>query len=372
MHVGLFVNTPAHAHLYREVVHELRRRGHEATIFARDDSCTLDILDYHEIAYHMYGQRTGGRSHLAKALPGQLRTIKRLVRQIDLDLVIGMGVYSTYAGAIADIPAIALLDSEPLALKQRVTAPIVDAFLTPASFRRDLGSKHYLFRGFKETAYLHPEVFRPIDDIQARLDIDASEPFTLVRFNAFNGHHDVGKTGFTAGQKQRLLELLADHGTVLVSDEGDGGPPQIPGVRAFDAHPALIHDALSGADLLIADTQTMVTEAGLLGTPAIRSNSFVGPDDMGNFGTLEDAGLVHNLEQFSDVVDLADRLLSDPDTDERYQRRREAFIQGQCNLTALIVDLIEDAGKRGQVRAAVDAHAELSPARARIAELSAD
>ena len=39
--------------------------------------------------------------------------------------------------------------------------------------------------------------------------------------------------------------------------------------------------------MVVADTQTIVTEAAVLGTPAIRYNSFAGENDMGNFVELE-------------------------------------------------------------------------------------
>ena len=365
MEVGTFVNTPAHAHLYREFVNTLERRGHHATVFARDDSCTLDILDFHDISYHIYGERSGGRTALAKALPGHLRTIARLLQTVELDLVFGMGVYSTYAGGIAGVPAIAVMDSEPMAFKQRLTAPLVTAFLTPESFRRNLGRKHYTFRGFKETAYLHPDVYRPAGDIRRALDLDADDRFSVVRFNAFHGHHDVGVTGFSTRQKRALLERLAEHGIVFVSDEHGDSYPERDRIRAFDAHPALIHDALAEADILIADTQTMVTEAALLGTPAIRSNSFVGPSDMGNFGTLERAGLVYNLRAFDAVMERIDALLADPTTRSEWAIRREGFLAEQCNLTAILAELVEDAATHGSVRDAIDRCDHLTPAATR-------
>ena len=47
----------------------------------------------------------------------------------------------------------------------------------------------------------------------------------------------------------------------------------------------------------------MATEAALLGTPAIRSNSFVGPNDMTNFIVLEKQyNLLHNIRDYEGVV----------------------------------------------------------------------
>ena len=53
----------------------------------------------------------------------------------------------------------------------------------------------------------------------------------------------------------------------------------------------------------MGDSQTMATEAALLGTPAIRSNSFVGENDMTNFKVLENNyGLLRNVRNYNDVL----------------------------------------------------------------------
>ncbi len=361
MDVGIFTNTPAHAHLYRACIEELEARDHDVTVFARDDGPTLALLDYHDIPYRVYGTRDTTTYGLVRELPGHLYTIAGHVRDTDLDLVLGMGVYSTFAALLARCDAITIMDSEPMATIQRLGSPIVSAYLTPSSFRRDLGPKHYVFDGFKETAYLHPDVFERDRSIRADLDLEPEEPFVLARFNAFNGHHDVGKRGFSQDEKRTLLASLSEDATVLVSDEsGQLSYADLP-ARPYDAHPARIHDALAEAELLIADTQTMVTEAALLGTPAIRSNSFVGDADMGNFRDLADAGLVYNLDAFEAVVDTAKTLLGDPTTQSEWAHKRERFLSDKCNLTAVLVDLVERYGSAGSVNDAVRAQTSLRP-----------
>lgn len=361
MDVGIFTNTPAHVHLYRNAIAELESRGHGVTVFARDDGPTLDLLDDYEIPYRVYGDRDLTAWGLFREFPKHLWAIARIVREIDLDLVLGMGVYSTYAAVLARCEAITVMDSEPMATIQRLTTPVVSAFLTPASFRRGLGRKHYVFDGFKETAYLHPAVFDPDPAVRDGLGVAVDERFVLVRFNAFNGHHDVGQRGFTRAEKRELIETLAEQATVIVSDESEQLDLEDLPARPYSAHPARIHDALAEADLLIADTQTMVTEAALLGTPAIRSNTFVGNGDMGNFRTLEGAGLVINLDDFDDVRSTARRLLEDRGTASAWAEKRADFLDDQCNVTAVLVGLVEDVGRTGSVPDAVDRQGALRP-----------
>jgi predicted glycosyltransferase len=347
MKFTFLTNTPAHVHLYKHAVRRLRERGHEVLVLARDYGCTTALLDYYDLPHEVYGSCGTAKSSLFLQLPGHYWNVFRAVRRFDPDLLFGMGGYAAHAGFVTRTPVVLILDSEPTSLDHLVSRPFARAILTPHAFRKDLGANHYEFTGFKETAYLHPDVFEPSGNVRERLGVGPDEPYVLARFNAFGSHHDIGEGGFSPAQRREFVERLAADATVFVSDEGgDFDFEDSPG-RPFDLHPALLHDALAAADLLVADSQTTVTEAALLGTPAIRSNSWVGDDDMGNFRELEAQGLVHNIAAFDEVLDTALDLLTDPDANERWQRRRTEYLAEQVNLTDLIVDVAEALGDVG-------------------------
>jgi len=340
----VFTNTPAHVHLYKNVVRELANRGHAVEILARDYGCTRALLEWYDLPHTVYGYCGTSKLSLFARLPGHYARILRRARQFDPDHIFGIGAYAAHAGAVTRTPVTLVLDSEPTGLDHRVSVPFARTILTPAAFRKDLGANHYVFEGFKESAYLHPAVFRSRGYVREHLGVGPEESYALVRFNAFGSHHDVGRGGFGDGQRRELVDRLADHATVFVSDEGsDFDVDHTPG-RPFDLHPALMHDALSEADLLVADSQTMVTEAALLGTPAIRSNAFVGEDDMGNFLALEEAGLIYNVGAFEEVLAKATDLLEAEGTKSTWRARREAYVEGTVNLTPLLVDVALEEG----------------------------
>lgn len=335
----IFTNTPAHVHLYKNTVRRLRDRGHTVEILAREYGCTTTLLEEYDLPYTVYGRCGTTKASLFSRLPGHYTRILRRALEFDPDRIFGIGSYSAHAGAVTRTPTFLVIDSEPTGLDHRLSVPFASAILTPSAFRKDLGGNHYVFDGFKESAYLHPDVFSTRSDVRERLGVDDEEPYAIVRFNAFGSHHDVGKGGFSRDQRRELLDRLGDEVTVFVSDEGgDVDLSSLP-VRPFDLHPALLHDALEEADLLVADSQTMVTEAALLGTPAIRSNAFVGDDDMGNFVELERAGLVHNFADFEDVMARATELIATEGVQEAWSARRDAYVEDTVNLTALLVDL---------------------------------
>ena len=337
MRVLVFANTPAHVHVYKHVVRRLQRGGHDVLVAGRDYSVTASLLSYYDLPYELYGYCDTSKRSLFSNLPRHYLNIARLSRRFRPDLVFGMGSYSAHSSLVSGASVILLRDSEPDGLDYRLSRPFAEAVLTPATFRKDLGDGHYVFSGFKESAYLHPDVFSPDPGVRDHLGLGPREPFAVVRLNAFGSHHDVGERGFDAAERRRLIERLARDATVLVSDEaGDADLRGLP-ARPLDVHPARYHHVLDQATLVVADTQTTVTEAALLGTPAIRSNSFVGEDDMGNFLALEEAGLVRNVPTFEGVLATVDELLGDPGTARSWERRSDAFVEGTVNLTEVLV-----------------------------------
>lgn len=335
-----FTNTPAHVHMYRNAVRELSDADYDVLVLGRDYGCTLPLLDYFDLEYERYGKCETTKYSLFRELPFHYTNIFKQVRAFDPDLIFGYGAYSAHAGALSRTPVVTVFDSEPTKLDHVVSKPFTSVQLTPSAFEKDLGDKHYKFNGFKETAYLHPDVFEPSPaEIRDELRIDADEPYVIVRFNAFGSHHDVGESGFSPGEKRELIGLLNEHATVFVSDEGDQLDFEQVDAQPFDLHPAKMHDALASASLLVADTQTMVTEAALLGTPAIRSNSFVGDSDMGNFKELEANGLLHNEKTLDGVLERVEAILTDASAQQRWQRRRDEYLADKVNLTELLVEI---------------------------------
>jgi len=339
----VFTNTPAHVHLYRNAVTELCDRGHDVLVLARDYGCTVDLLEYYGLPHEVYGRCETTKFSLVRRLPGHYARIVRAARSFDPDLIFGMGAYAAHAGAVTRTRTVLVLDSEPTSVDHLISRPFADALVTPAAFRKDLGANHFVFAGFKETAYLHPEVVETDPGIRDALGV-GDDPYVICRFNAFGSHHDVGQSGFSPTERERLIDALAESATVLVSDEGGEMDFDSLPARPFDVHPALMHDALAAAALVVADTQTIATEAALLGTPTIRSNSFVGDDDMGNFVELGEAGLLENVRDTDAVLDRATEILADPTAGARWQRRRAEYLAGTENLSALLVAVATDPG----------------------------
>ncbi|ELY48939.1 DUF354 domain-containing protein [Natronolimnohabitans innermongolicus] len=346
MKILVFANTPAHVHLYRHVVDRLEAAGHDVLVLTREYACTTDLLDFFEMSYRVYGSHGTdrySRLRFGRELGGQVVTIAREARRFDPDVVFGRGPYAAYAGTLTRSPVVLVLDDEPGDFNHTVSRPFADCILSPEVTRRDLGDAHYTFEGFKECAYLHPDVFDPDPTVRDRLDVDADEPYAVVRFNALDALHDTDLEGFDPAQRRDLIERVSEHATVFVSDEsGRMSIDELP-AREYDLHPALIHDAMAEADLVVADTGTMINEAALLGTPAVR---YRGSDDYeyGEFRELEQAGLAEQFAEYDSLRRRVVDLLEADGVTDRWQQRRRAYVSELVNLADLLVEVAESRG----------------------------
>lgn len=344
-----FTNTPAHVHLYKHAARTLSDSGHDVLLLARDYGCTIDLLEYYGLPHVVYGSCETTKGSLLRELPRHYLRIALETRRFDPDLVFGIGAYAAHASALVRAPCVLIHDSEPTGLDHAISRPFARAILTPSAFTKQLGKKHYEFAGFKESAYLHPAVFDADPTVREDLGVGTDERYAILRFNAFGSHHDIGHTGFTPDDRRRLVDRLSEYVTVFVSDEGNTMTYEDVDARPFDLHPARLHDALSEASLLVADTQTIATEAALLGTPTIRSNSFVGENDMGNFRALAEAGLIRNVREFEAVLEEAVDLLEDEGTEAQWQRRRREYVESMVNLTDVIVEIAETEARLEEI-----------------------
>jgi len=346
MRILVFANTPAHVHLYRHAVDRLESAGHDVLVLTREYACTTDLLEFFGMPYRIYGEHdTSSYSKLrfAREVGGQFVTIAREARRFDPDVVFGRGPYAAYAGTLTRSPIVLVLDDEPGDFNHTVSRPFADTILSPAVTRRDLGDDHYTFEGVTECAYLLPEVFEADANVREFLGVDPDEPYVLVRFNALDALHDSDLEGFKPHQRRDLIERLSEHATVFVSDEGDEMDLRDLPAKAYELHPALIHDAMAEADLLVADTGTMVNEAALLGTPAFR---YRGTDDheYGEFQELERAGIAEQFDEYAAVRDRSLEIVTDDDAQRRWQRRRREYVADLVDLTDLLVEVAESRG----------------------------
>lgn len=343
MKILIDMGHPAHVHLFKNFIREMEKRGHEIKVTARDKDVTRQLLDAYHIPYEPVGTMKGGKINLLMEWIYRDFKILTIARKFKPDILMGvLNPAIVHAAKILGKKSIIFTDSEPEVVKYPIadlmTTPFADVILTLSSVRHDYGKKEVRVNSFKELAYLHPRWLTPDPSVLDSLGLKEGEDYVLLRFVAWGAYHDVDREGFDIKAKKALIEKIEPYARVFISSES-----KLPGEferYRIPIRPEQMHDFLSYAKLLICDSQTMTTEAAVLGTPAIRFNSFVGDRDMGNFVELEEKyELIFNYKDTNLAIEKAVELVRKTNLKEMWADKRKKLLHEKTDLTAFIIDL---------------------------------
>lgn len=354
MNIAIFINTPAQLHFYKNIWKKLREDGNKVYLLVRNYGETSPLMKEMNIDHFQYSSPPDSKWGKVVSLPLAIYRVRRYLKKKNVDLITGFGTYDVITSMIRMKPVIVFSDSEPRINKKTfsvqfsVLKPFTNLFITPTSFGQDMGKKHRKINSYKEMAYLHPRYYTPNNEIYTLLGIDENEKYILMRFNAFDALHDAGVYGFTNSMKVKMVKEFSKDYHVFISSE-KGVPEEIEN-HVMDVPKNRIHDVLYNAHLLITDTQTMTTEAALLGTPVVRCNSWVGDNDMGNFIELERKyNMIYNFRDEEEGFKKAKELLSGNGITDIYRKRREKIILDKVDIVDKYCDIIYQMVESGSV-----------------------
>lgn len=345
MRIVFFMSTPAQVNFYKNILKILNNDNHSTIILARDYGETLDLLNELGYKYYVFANPSRGINRIL-SFPFDLVNALKFIKGKKIDLITGFEAYSVYVSKILGTSNFIFTDSEPyvnllLGIQFFLYKPFTEAILTPETFLTNLGKKHLKIASLKELAYLHPNYFKPDKSVLELLGVDYSDSYAILRFNAFDAAHDLGVRGFTIDDKIELVRSLSKHLKVFISPEGR--LPKSLLKYTLKIPKSYIHSAIYFAKLLVTDTQTMATEAAVLGTPVIRSNRFVGRRDMGNFIELEKKyGLMLNIKNPKKAIKKAVEIAKDDNIKRIWKARRERLLREKIDITSFMVWFIEN------------------------------
>jgi predicted glycosyltransferase len=337
--IVFLIHTPGQVHLFKNAIVELKNRGHEIKLIVRDNGLTITLLDYYGFEYEIYLKTNRNKLFKLFQVPQVVFKEHFLAKKFKPGIIIGIGADESIAAFIGRKPCIIVNDSEPTLIQHLISRVLASAILTPSCFRKDLGRKQVRYAGYKELAYLHPDYFKPDVSIYNELGLSISDRYAVVRFNAFQAIHDIGKHGFTINEKIELVHQLEKYVKVFISTEGNL-PPEL---KTFElpVSPARIHQVLYYAQFFLSDTGTMNTESAILGTPSITCLS--NAKEFGNFIELEHKyGLIFAISEPSMAIAKAIELIQLPDLKEQWAKKRQKLLADKINVTKFMVNFIEN------------------------------
>lgn len=268
---------PAHYHNFKNCIRILRERGDQVLVVARGKDVLFDLIgteDWEVVKWP--ARQAGGKLSLVVNILQREAKLLNVVRKFRPHLMAGTDLGIAHVGKLLGIPSVVVNedDSHAIPLMAKYAFPYATKVLAPnCCDQSPANHKKIGYEGYHELAYLHPNYFSPDRSLLPAEMRDAKRYF-ILRFASLHAHHDDGRSGIDDILAFELLSLLEPFGKVFITSERelseDLEPYRIP------VHPAVIHHAMTFADLYIGDSQTMAAEAAVLGVPSIRFNDFVG------------------------------------------------------------------------------------------------
>lgn len=343
MNVLIDVGHPAHVHYFRFLAIELQDKGHNVFWTVKDIPVAKNLLDYYKFKYIVFPKKPD--SIIKKAIKQLQFDLKlwNICKQKKIKIAIGSSVSIAHVSHISAVKSIVFDDDDdeiqPLVTKY--LHPYTDTLITPSALKGRRKRKDTIYYpGYQELAYLHPNRFTPDPAVLNEVGVKQEDKFFIMRFNVFKAHHDVGINGLNLKQKKKLIEILKPHGKIFITTEREIEPElkeyQLP------ISPEKIHSLMAHAYVFLGDSQTMTTEAAILGTPALKCNSFAGKLSVHN--ELENYGLCYSFLpiDFEKLLVKLQELLAMPNLKEEWQSRRQKMLADKIDVTAFMVWFIEN------------------------------
>lgn len=361
MNILIDIAHPAHVHLLRNFYHEMSARGHKVIVTCKHIPTAMQLLDLFHIPYIYLGKK---KDNIFLKAFEQLKynfMLLRIAHREQCTIAIGTSVTLAHVGALSKlslfrkrINAILLDDDddevEPLYVKYG--HPFSDVVLSPADTPRK-SPKTLYYPAYHELAYLHPKRFVPdpsvLDDAGIGYEKDAQghvthvEPYFVMRFNAFKAHHDVGVVGLTIENKRQMVKMLSQIGKVFITTERNIDEEFLP--YQLKVSQDKVHSLLYYATMFVGDSQTMTSEAAVLGTPSIRCNTFVGrihylEEEEHRYNLTYGFRPEHSEAMFSRVEELL--AMGVMELKDEWAKRRMTLLQEKIDYTSFLVWFVEN------------------------------
>jgi predicted glycosyltransferase len=327
------------------VAEELKQHEHTVHFSVRDIPVAKRLMEYYGMTPWVdLGDKKDTLTGKAKTVLKQDLQLLRYVRNNHIDLGLSSGIVLSHVSKLTSMKAFVFDDdddaAEPLLVKYG--HPLSDVVFTPDCIRRKTPHAVY-YHGTHELAYLHPKRFLPDPAVLQQAGIQESERFFVMRFVAMKGHHDVGQQGLTLDQKEALVNLLKPHGRVIITSER-AIEPEFEQYR-LPVPPEDIHSLMAYSSMFVGDSQTMTSEAAVLGVPALKCNTFAGRLSVPNM-LEQQYGLCHAYtpEQFGDMYSNIEQLLAKDPTELKteWQAKRQKMLSEMIDPTEFFVNYIEN------------------------------
>ena len=292
MNILVQLSHPAHFHYYHYAILNWKQNGHNVIVAIKSKDVLEMLLKNANIPYINIEKKAhrGNKWGLLWDMLVRDWCLLKICLREHIHLLTGSSAEVAQIGWLLHLPVVCIGedDSTVIPAYVKMTLPFLGKDrmgLVPTVCERGRMEKNTVhYPSYCELGYLHPNHFTPSTSVVSGYGIDINQPYFIFRFASLKAHHDSGISGINTEIAQHLIDILAPHGTIYITSER----PLEPQFEKYRIHinPLDMHHVMAFASLYIGDSQTMAAEAGVLGTPFVRFNDFVGR--IGYLRELED------------------------------------------------------------------------------------
>ena len=339
------ISHPAHFHMFKYSMKELEKKGHEIIAVIRPK----DVLEQLCIDYGLNFIKIKSRPNkfgllgLGIALIDKDIQLLKIVKTHKPDLLLGSDGTLARVGTLKGIPSFEFNedDAEAIKLYAITSFPFYTYIVCPeVTSAWKWENKKIGFNSYHELAYLHPNQFTPDKKIVSKY-FDPDKTYFIIRFAKLTAHHDTGISGITTQIAEEIVRILKPHGTIYITSEREL-ESQFEEYR-IKINPLDMHHVMAFADIYIGDSQTMAAEAGVLGTPFVRFNDFVGR--LSYLNELENVyhlGFGHKTSDSDGMYSSIRSLLEIQNRPDIFKVRREKMLQEKIDYAKFQTWFIEN------------------------------
>jgi len=337
MNILIDIGHPGHVHLFRNLYHKLVDSGHYVSVTTRDIPIAIRLLDYYNIPYVNIGNKKDTLFGKAISVIKQDIKILRIVLSKKIDIGISSGLVLPHISKLTSMKSIVFDDDddEMEELFVKYGHSFADVVLSPSCIKRST-SKNIPYDGIHELAYLHPNYFRPDESVLERAGIQKGEAYFILRFVALKGHHDIGHKGISLEQKKRIIKTLLRKGKVFITAERE--IEDCLERYRIPVKPEEMHSFIYYSSMFLGDSQTMTSEAAVLGVPALKCNTFAGKLSVPN--VLEEKyDLCYSFlpSDFELFMNKLDEILTDNNYKNDWKSRKLLFLENNIDVTSFML-----------------------------------
>jgi uncharacterized protein len=339
-----FLNHPAHFHLFKNIIASLSKKN-EVIVFSQKKDVLENLLSGSGLKYISATpkERKNSKVGMISSILLKEWNLLRYCLKNRPDLMIGTSMEIVHIGRILNIPAIFTGEDDAaiVPLVSKSTYPFAKVLLCPQVCNNGKWNKKSIkYNGYQELAYLHPNNFIPDKNVVLKY-FDVDTPYFVIRLSSLKAHHDSGIKGISTSIAQKIISILEPYGKIHITSERPL-EPQFEKYRC-QVMPSDMHHVIYFANLFIGDSQTMAAESGLLGTPFIRLNDFVGRigylNEIENYYQLGSGIKPENMDQ---IIETLTTLINTPGLKDLYKKRREKMLNEKIDTAAFITWFIEN------------------------------